>query len=374
MTASLAPSPLISQQDITGAPLVGGLLFTYLTGSNTPAPTFTDAAGTVQNPNPIELNAYGQAQIWLSTATTYRFQLSYPGDGSSTQPPTSPIWTVDGISASTGVTSIGGVGGVITIGAGLQVVGQQLSATIYRGYIAGLQMASSGSTTTFSVAAGQAVDSTNAAIMALPSALNKTTSAWAAGTGNGSLDTGVIANSTTYHAYLIQNPSTGSTDILTSLSATSPTLPPTYTIFRRIGAMITNGAAQWLPFTQVGDEFRLTTPPADINATITTTTPTLRALTIPSGITVTAIVAFNCSSGSGATNYGALSAPSTGGLNAGVTTAQVVWSPTGGTVGQAMAMVWSNTSSQIYAAVSSASSTTIQLSSQGWIDRRNRDA
>lgn len=372
MAVSLAPSPLISQQDTNGSPLVGGLLFTYLTGSNTPATTFADASGTSPNPNPIALNAYGQAQVWLSSSTTYRFQLAYPGDGSAVQPPTSPIWTVDGITSSTGVTSIGGVGGVISLGAGLQMVGSVLSATIYRDYIAGLQMSATQSAT-FNCGAGQAVDSTNSTIMSLPSALNKTSAAWAAGTGNGSLDAGAIAISSSYHAFLIQNLTTGLTDILTSLSPTAPTLPAGYTLFRRIGSMLTNGAAQWQAFTQFGDEFRLVLPPADINTAITTTTPTLYALSVPNLIMVTAIVAFNCSVGNGATNYGTLSAPASGGLAAGVGTAQVVWSPTIGTVGQAVAMAQTNTAKQIYAAVSSASSTTIQLSSQGWIDLRGRN-
>lgn len=374
MTASLAPSPLISQQDTDGAPLIGGLLFTYLSGSDTPATTYTTSTGTVPNQNPITLDAYGQAQVWLSTSVTYRFQMAYPGDGSATQAPTSPIWTVDGITASSGVTSLGGVGGVVTLGAGLQLVGQQLSATIYRDAIAGLTLAAPGNTGSFSIAAGQAVDSTNVAIMPLPASLSKTGSAWAPGTGNGSLDTGSITGSTTYHVFLIQRVDTGATDILTSKSPSAPTMPPLYTLFRRIGSMVTDSGTNWLGFSQFGDEFRWILVQVDFNASITTTTPTLRVLTLPTGINVMAIVAFNCSVGSGSTNYGCISSPSIGGLTANVTSAQLTWSPSLGTVGQAVAVSTTNTTAQVYVAVSNAAATTVQLATLGWIDRRGRDA
>ena len=46
-------------------------------------------------------------------------------------------------------------------------------------------------------------------LLSLASAYTKTTSAWGVGTGNGSLDTGSIANSTWYHVYLIKRVDTG---------------------------------------------------------------------------------------------------------------------------------------------------------------------
>lgn len=65
-------------------------------------------------------------------------------------------------------------------------------------------------------------------LITLASAITKNAAnAWAVGTGNGSLDTGAIANST-YYGYLIQRSDTGVVDVLTSLSATSPTMPASY--------------------------------------------------------------------------------------------------------------------------------------------------
>lgn len=375
LSASLAPSPLISQQDTTGSPLVGGQLFTYLTGSQTPTPTFTDATGLVANPNPVILDDYGQAQVWLSAAVTYRFQMALPGDGDAVTPPTDPIWTVDNIAVSSGVTSIGGVGGAITLGVGLSIVGQQLSATVYRNYISGLALSAAGSTATFGIAAGFAVDSTNAALMSLTTSLNKTTSAFAAGTGNGALDTGTIAANTWYHVFLIQNPTTGAVDVLCSLSAAAPTLPAAFTLFRRIGSMKTDSGPSWIAFTQLGDKFTWVAPFLDVNTTISSTTPALTtALSVPLGLVVTAILAFNTSNGAGATEYGVLSAASTGGLSASVTTAQLTWSATLGTIGAAQVQVDTNSAQQVYVGVSSATSTAYKIGTLGWIDSRGRNA
>ena len=59
----------------SGAPLAGGLLYTYQAGTTTPAATYTTAAGTVANSNPIVLDAAGRppSEIWLDGA--YKFVL-----------------------------------------------------------------------------------------------------------------------------------------------------------------------------------------------------------------------------------------------------------------------------------------------------------
>lgn len=74
-------------------------------------------------------------------------------------------------------------------------------------------------------------------LITLASAITKNTAnSWAVGTGNGSLDTGAIANST-YYGYLIQRSDTGVVDVLTSLSSTAPTMPANYD--RRSPALFT---------------------------------------------------------------------------------------------------------------------------------------
>jgi hypothetical protein len=150
--------------------------------------------------------------------------------------------------------------GVVAVANG----GTGLSVAVLN-YISGLTLSTAGSSATFGIAVGAAADSTNASLMYLSSAYTKTTSAWAVGSGNGSLDTGAIAASTWYFVWLIQRPDTGVVDVLISLSATSPTLPTNYTLKRRIGAMYSNSSSQWRSFRQLGDYFFWTLPVMDIN-------------------------------------------------------------------------------------------------------------
>lgn len=166
-----------------------------------------------------------------------------------------------------------------------------------RGYLSGLTLSTAGSSSTFGVTAGQASDSTNAAILNFASALAKTTGTWVVGTGNGALDTGSIATSTWYHAYLIQRPDTGVVDVLISLSVSAPTLPANYTLFRRIGSMKTDGSAHWIKFVQLGDEFLWDVYINDVNAATGTTAIVARTLTVPTGFQVSALVSIGSALG-----------------------------------------------------------------------------
>jgi len=61
----IAPVARQKFTDSNGNPLVGGQVFTYQSGTTTPLATYTDNTGTVQNSNPIILDATGSASIWL---------------------------------------------------------------------------------------------------------------------------------------------------------------------------------------------------------------------------------------------------------------------------------------------------------------------
>jgi hypothetical protein len=63
--------------DSNGTPLVGGLLYVYSAGTTTPVATFTTVAGTVNNTNPIVLDAGGRTpnEIWLNGGVLYKFVL-----------------------------------------------------------------------------------------------------------------------------------------------------------------------------------------------------------------------------------------------------------------------------------------------------------
>ena len=90
MTASLIPSPVMQFTDATGAPLVGGKVYTYAAGTTTPLASYTSYAATSSNTNPVILDSRGEAAIWFGNAT-YKVILK---DSTDTL-----IWTSDNISA-----------------------------------------------------------------------------------------------------------------------------------------------------------------------------------------------------------------------------------------------------------------------------------
>lgn len=241
-----------------------------------------------------------------------------------------------------------------------------------RGYIGGLALSTAGSSATFAVSAGEAADSTSSVLLQLAASLSKTTSAWAAGSGAGALDTGAIANSTWYHAFLIRRPDNGVVDVLVSLSATAPTLPTNYTQFRRIGAMRTNGSAQWTSFTQAGDLFLWAAPTSDVNTAALTTARTLLSLTTPPGVVTEAILYGNMLNASIATAWvGSISATDAAPSTAASPGATVV-NPVAAQPATFYVRALTDTSSRI-AARSDTASTTLRIQTQGWVDARGRN-
>jgi len=87
--AVLSPSPKAQFIDASGAPLVGGKVYTYAAGTTTPLTTYTTSAGTVANTNPVILDSRGEANIWYSNGTSYKVVLTDSADAT--------IWTVDNI-------------------------------------------------------------------------------------------------------------------------------------------------------------------------------------------------------------------------------------------------------------------------------------
>lgn len=75
MTALLAPFPKFRAEDAAGASLPFALLYTYAAGTTTPLATCTDSTGTVFNSNPVQCDANGQANVWLTAGTAYKFVL-----------------------------------------------------------------------------------------------------------------------------------------------------------------------------------------------------------------------------------------------------------------------------------------------------------
>lgn len=245
-----------------------------------------------------------------------------------------------------------------------------------RSYLSGCGLSTAGSSATMSIAAGAAMDSTNAYLMQL-SAIAKTTSAWAVGTAAGGLDTGAIANNTGYHFFVIRRPDTGVVDVLFSLSASAPTLPANYTQFRRIGWAKTNGSAQWTSFIQDGDFFQWLSPPLDVStAGAAGTSAVLRTLTTPGSVNCRVQLSVQVGAGAGgellylsdpsvtdqAPVSGAASPLNSMAIAPNATIAAHIWART-------------NTSSQIRTRqlVGSAAET-LRIVTIGWVDTRGRDA
>lgn len=106
-----------------------------------------------------------------------------------------------------------------------------------------------GSATTLTVGAGQARDTNNVMDMVL----SETITLNAATVGVNGLDTGALANSTWYYVYLIgSSQNYKATGLLLSASST-PQMPQDYDSRRRIGMVLTSGAAAILSFDVYGN-------------------------------------------------------------------------------------------------------------------------
>lgn len=161
----------------------------------------------------------------------------------------------------------------------------------FSGLLYGLTLSNnvSDATNDIDIAAGIAIDATNAKFMKLASGLTKRLdAAWAVGTNQGGLDTGSIAN-TTYHMWLIMRSDTGVVDVLFSTSASSPTMPTNYDYKRRIGAIVRSGGAI-RAFVQTGDMFLWSVPISDVNASDPGTSAVTATLSLPTGIVVNALI------------------------------------------------------------------------------------
>jgi hypothetical protein len=96
MTTTLLIPPKARFFNASGQPLAGGFVYSYAAGTLTPKNTYTTYTGLVSNTNPVELDAAGEADIWLDG--NYKISLHDANDVE--------IWTVDGVSSfSSGAVS-----------------------------------------------------------------------------------------------------------------------------------------------------------------------------------------------------------------------------------------------------------------------------
>ncbi len=96
MALTVSPFPKHAFYDNNGNPAASFQLFTYTAGTSTKFATYSDSAGLSANSNPIVLDSAGRCTLFLQAAS-YKFVLANATD---TDPPTSPIWTIDNVSAT----------------------------------------------------------------------------------------------------------------------------------------------------------------------------------------------------------------------------------------------------------------------------------
>lgn len=149
------------------------------------------------------------------------------------------------------------VSGIVTAGmnSDVQIVGAGSYALLLdplpgtaigvRGVRSNLSISYTGTSGVVSVAANElSLESASGAYVTLKNISLSATSGNASGSAN-SLDTGSWAYSTLYNMFVIYNPTTTTSALLWSLSATAPTLPSGYTYFARIGANFIQSATSY---------------------------------------------------------------------------------------------------------------------------------
>jgi len=382
----------------------GGLIYFYAAGTTTAKDTYQDAEATTANANPVVLDTRGEADIFGKGAykivekDSDETQLGDAVDGVLLPEITDTALgllndaTVADMRTTLGlgtaaVTDAGTSAGNVLLLAATDVLpaldGSALTniaageGPLPYGYLGGFGLSSTASSTTFAVTTGECRDSTNTTSLSLTSAYTKTLGTWALGSTKGSLDTGTVASSKFYHVFAIYNATTKVTDILTSLSPTSPDVSGAatgYETFRRIGALYTDTNPYIVAFSQFGDQFLWADPPIDISTATLGATAANEVLTVPTGVKVQAIVQATAYHASSAISVYLSSPDANDEAPAGDTTSPIgtIVVPTAGKrYSCGVAHIRTNTSAAIRTR-STASSSSLALTTIGWLDDRGR--
>ena len=182
--------------------------------------------------------------------------------------------------------TLGGSVEEITLGSGLSMIGNQLSACP-PGHLYGMTLSNgTDATNDINIAAGKCRDSADTLNISLSAITKQLDSAWAAGTNAGGRSSASLANGT-WHVFGIAKPD-GTSDVLFhSNPDPSAVLPSGYTVYRRIGSIIRESGAI-VPFVQDGDYFQRVTASIDLGSANPGTSAVARTLAVPYGISVIA--------------------------------------------------------------------------------------
>jgi hypothetical protein len=161
-----------------------------------------------------------------------------------------------------------------------------------RGYIDGFIMSNEADADhDIGISVGKCRDENDSLSISLSAAITKQIDAvWAAGTNQGGFPSGlgVVAIDTWYHVFVISKTDgiTSDAGFDTSLTATNllADAGAEYTVYRRVGSVLTDGAANIIEFYQYGDNFFWKNPPLDVNGAATGVVVNNITLSTPNGV------------------------------------------------------------------------------------------
>ncbi|WP_349970927.1 phage tail protein [Pseudomonas caspiana] len=175
-----------------------------------------------------------------------------------------------------------------------------LSAAMPRYYLTGfgLSMNATSPQTTIDLAPGCARAGGSPVVLTETiSGVLQDAGAWSAGSGGNKLDTGVRAEASWYHVFVIRRLADGAADMLLSKSLTAAVVPNGYELIRRIASIGTAGsgvpapARSITPFINVGRHFWWVTPVKEAAGSLVANTDTnaiTLTMTVPPGVRVIA--------------------------------------------------------------------------------------
>ena len=281
--------------------------------------------------------------------------------------------------ANSNITSILGLTSPLALGqggTGASTAGATLLQTIgapafLRGQLAGMQITAVGSSSV-TISAGVCCDSSGLSLITLAAFSKLTSGVWTAGSGANGLGTGVtLASSQTLHMFAIAVG--GSFDAYFDTSATAANAPSSTTGYRRILSMRTASTTTAFINTNQWDDTFLYTGSPIVDASgvaVAALTASSATLTVPTGITVTALVDATASAAVGVT-------PALGWISSLLQADTAVGPPanlafdTGGAAAAGRLPTLTNTSGQIRWRFN-ATSITLSLVTSGYIDGRGR--
>lgn len=312
--------------------------------------------------NDDESDGYSFGSIWYNTSAQEAYMCVNPANGAA-------VWILTTLTADDlGSAAFQNTSAFATAAQGTKAdaalpYGLMSDSIIGRvGFSLKISNNASDATNDIDVASGSCVSDDGTTIMTLGAGITKQLdAAWAVGTNQGGRDTGSISDNT-WHVWVINRPDTNVTDVLLSLSPSSPTMPANYTKKKRIGSIV-RASSSIRGFVQYGSEFYYKTVPAAATQGATGTSAFTMTTAVPTGVQMLGIFNLHCSDNAGAylssldvtDQAAATSAPLAHG---GVTAAN-------GGFGNARVMT--NTSAQIRARTSG-NMTTFSLATIGWKD------